>query len=145
MLHLQSFQVKGPQNREISLFLRNKIGRFLRELLGNLINPTQWLAHGSHSALFTLYFGIASQSDVVKLGDDNDMPLLYWNGHNLFVHQLWEFICEGLCPGVHVTSDVITYHCSACRRRGTIERRLTLLRNNWRDCYLNIVVPLEYV
>ena len=20
-------------------------------------------------------------------------------------HQLWEFICEGLCPGVHVTSD----------------------------------------
>ena len=30
---------------------------------------------------------------------------------------------------VHVTSDVITYHCSACRRRGTIERRLTVLRN----------------
>ena len=30
---------------------------------------------------------------------------------------------------VHVTSKVITYHCSACRRRGTIERRLTLLRN----------------
>ena len=44
-------------------------------------------------------------------------------------HQLWEFICEGLCPGVHVTSDGITYHCSACRRRGTIERRLMLLRN----------------
>ena len=31
--------------------------------------------------------------------------------------------------GVHVTSDVVTHHCSACRRRGTIERRLTLLRN----------------
>ena len=29
------------------------------------------------------------------------------------LHQLWEFMCEGLCPGVHVTSDVITYHCSA--------------------------------
>ena len=54
---------------------------------------------------------------------------LYWNGHNLFAHQLYQFICEGLCPGVHVTSDVITYHCSVCRRRGTIERRLTLLRN----------------
>ena len=26
-----------------------------------------------------------------------------------------------------------------------IECRLTLLRNTWRDCYLNIVVPLEYV
>ena len=25
---MQSFQVEGPQNREISLFLRNKIGRF---------------------------------------------------------------------------------------------------------------------
>ena len=61
------------------------------------------------------------------------------------VHQLWEFICEGLCLGVHVTSNVITYHCSACRRRGTIERRLTLLRNTWLDCYLNIVVPLEYL
>ena len=27
---------------------------------------------------------------------------LYWNGQHLFVHQLWEFICEGLtlsgCP-----------------------------------------------
>ena len=46
-----------------------------------------------------------------------------------FGHQLWEFICEGLTHSVHVTSNVITYHCSACRRRGTIERRLTLLRN----------------
>ena len=27
--------------------------------------------------------------------------------------------------GVHVTSNVITYPCSAGRRRGTIERRLT--------------------
>ena len=32
--------------------------------------------YGSPSALFTFYFGIASQSDVVKPGDDNDMPLL---------------------------------------------------------------------
>ena len=29
--------------------------------------------------------------------------VLYWNGHNLFVHQLWEFICEAVrvsvrCP-----------------------------------------------
>ena len=39
------------------------------------------------------------------------------------------FVIHSLCMGVHVTSDVITYHCSACRRRGTIERRLTLLRN----------------
>ena len=31
--HMQSFQVEGPQDREISLFLRIKIGRFLRELL----------------------------------------------------------------------------------------------------------------
>ena len=48
-------------------------------------------------------------------------------------YQLWEIICEGLThsltPDVHVTSNVITYRCSACRRRGTIERRLTLLRN----------------
>ena len=27
----------------------------------------------------------------------------------------------------------------------TIECRLTLLRDTWRDCYLNIVVSLEYV
>ena len=27
----QSFQVEGPQNREISLFIGNKIGRFFRE------------------------------------------------------------------------------------------------------------------
>ena len=45
--------------------------------------------------------------------------LFYWNGQKL--------VCT-LCLGVHVTSDVITYHFSACRRRGTIERRLTLLR-----------------
>ena len=37
--------------------------------------------------------------------------------------QLWEFMCEGFRPHVNVTSNVITYHCSACRRRGTIERR----------------------
>ena len=35
----------------------------------------------------------------------------YWNGQNEFGHQLWQFICEGLCLGVHVTSDVIMYHC----------------------------------
>ena len=23
---------------------------------------------------------------------------LYWNGHNLFGHQLWELICDSLCP-----------------------------------------------
>ena len=43
---------------------------------------------------------------------------------------------------VHVTSNVITYHCSAWLRTivrlGTIERRLTLLRNITSDCYLNI-------
>ena len=37
---------------------------------------------------------------------------------------------------------VVTYHCSAWLRtivrRGTIERRLTLLRNITSDCYLNI-------
>ena len=58
ILRNQSFQVEGPQNREISLFLRNKIGRF-------------FYVYGSPSALFTFYFGIASQSDVVKPGDDN--------------------------------------------------------------------------
>ena len=39
------------------------------------------------------------------------------------------FVRDSLCPGVHVMSDVIAYHCSACRRRGTIEGRLTSLRN----------------
>ena len=33
----------------------------------------------------------------------------------------WDFICEGLThslsPGVHVTSDVIMYHCSAGHNR----------------------------
>ena len=53
------------------------------------------------------------------------------------------FVRDSLTHCVHVTSNVITYHCSASRRRGTIERRLTLLRNTWRDCYLNTVVPLE--
>ena len=66
-LPLQSFQVEGPQNREISLYLRNKIGRFFTGTFqGN---------YGSPSASFT-FFGIASQSDVVKPGDDNDMPFL---------------------------------------------------------------------
>ena len=54
---------------------------------------------------------------------------------------------DSLCPDVHVTSNVITYHCywtstyvlRTIVRRGTIERRLTLLRNITSDCYLNIV------
>ena len=49
---------------------------------------------------------------------------------------------DSITHSVHVTSKVFMYHCSAFRRRGTIERRLTLLRNKGRDCYLNIVVPL---
>ena len=32
VVSLQSFQVEGPQNRKISLFIGNTIGRFLREL-----------------------------------------------------------------------------------------------------------------
>ena len=52
-----------------------------------------------------------------------------------------------LHPDVHVTSNVITYNCyltstyvlRTIGRRGTIESRLTLLRNITSDCYLNIV------
>ena len=43
------------QNREI--FCGNFSMRFLKRY-----RPTQWLAYGSSSALFTFYFGIASQS-----------------------------------------------------------------------------------
>ena len=47
-----------------------------------------------------------------------DKTSLYTSSGSLFVRD-----------SVHVTSNVITYHCSAGRRRGTIDRRLTLLRN----------------
>ena len=67
--------------------------------------------------------------------------MLYWNGHNLFVHQLlglylWLTHSVGLS---HVTSDVI--RTIVVRRR----HRLTLLRNTWRDWYLNTGVPLDYI
>ena len=60
------------QNREIFLrelfkALPNKIG---------LRNVILRRAYRSSSALFIFYFGIASQSDVVEPGDDNDVPLL---------------------------------------------------------------------
>ena len=40
---LQSFHVEGPQNREISLFIENAIGRFLRELFKVEKNSRQQL------------------------------------------------------------------------------------------------------
>ena len=57
------------------------------------------------------------------------------------------FVRYSLHPDVHVTSNVITYNCYLTStyvlrtivRRGTIESRLTLLRNITSDCYLNIV------
>ena len=31
---------------------------------------------------------------------------LYWNGQNLFVHQLWEFICDSGCRDVQCPRHV---------------------------------------
>ena len=83
---VQSFQVDGPQNREISLLLGNIIGRFVLRKRFKAekqsatscdyepmsIRPAAFITE--LLALFTLYFGIASESDVVEPGDD--MPLL---------------------------------------------------------------------
>ena len=78
---IQSFQVGGPQHREISLFLRNKIGRFLTgTCLFKALPKTIGLRNDFRTVIPSLrrclgptfYFGIASQSDVVKPGDDND-------------------------------------------------------------------------
>ena len=61
-------------------FYETKSGDFLRELLKALHKIiglyTQSLAYGSPSALFTFYFAIAPQSDVVKPGDDNDIIII---------------------------------------------------------------------
>ena len=40
---------------------------------------------------------------------------LYWNGHNLFAHQLLGlYLCVRVGGWLsYVTSDVITYHCCA--------------------------------
>ena len=85
MNELQSFQVDGPQNREISLFIGNTIGRFLRELFQAGKQSANSCDYGPISirpvafitellALFTLYFVIASEPDVVEPG--GNMPLL---------------------------------------------------------------------
>ena len=77
--------------------------------------------------------------------------LLYWNGHNLFVHQLlWVYLWF-----THsLTHSLIHSECPRHVERinyvplfgvDPIECRLTLFRNTWRECYLNTVVPLEYV
>ena len=58
-------------------FHETKSGDFSRELFKALPKTIGILilshAYGSPSALFTFYFGTASQSDVVKPGDDNDI------------------------------------------------------------------------
>ena len=56
----------------------------------------------------------------------------YWNGHNLFVHQLLGGYLR-VTPGVHFTSDVI--RTIVVRRR----HQLALLRNTWRDCSSNTI------
>ena len=81
---LQSFQVGGPQNREISQFIGNTIGRFftITFQVGKTVNNSSF-DYGPISirpaafitellALFTLYFCIASESHVVEPGDDNN-------------------------------------------------------------------------
>ena len=65
----QSFQVEGPQKREISLFLRNKIGRFLRGLF-KVLPKTIGLRNDLRTVVLRrcLFFILAftSQSDVVN-------------------------------------------------------------------------------
>ena len=72
MLQLQSFQVDGPQNREISLFTGNTIGRFFTITFQGGKQSATSCDYGPISirpaafityllALFTLYFGIASE------------------------------------------------------------------------------------
>ena len=51
----------------------------------------------------------------------------YWNGHNLFVHQLLGVNCaSGWVSAVQFTSDVI---CTIVRRRPNRMPNYTLLRN----------------
>ena len=61
-------------------FYETKSGDFSWELFKALPKTKGLLRKDLHtvvrSALFTFNFGMASQSDVVKPGDDNDMPLL---------------------------------------------------------------------
>ena len=56
----------------------------------------------------------------------------------------WEFICDSIthseCPR-HVERNNYVPLFGV----DPIECRLTLLRNTWRDCYLNTVVPLYYI
>ena len=84
----QSFQVDGPQNREISLFIGNTIGRFLTITFQGGKTSATSCDYGPISlrpaafitellALFTLYFGIASESDVVEPGDDMQLLCLF--------------------------------------------------------------------
>ena len=40
-----------------------------------------------------------------KTSLDTSSGSLYWNGQNKFVHQLWEFICEGLAHSVWVSTS----------------------------------------
>ena len=64
------------------------------------------------------------------------MILLYWNGHNLFEHQLIGLYLRVRGMAVQFTSDVI--RTIVVRHR----HRLALLRNTWRDCSSNTVLPL---
>ena len=62
------------------------------------------------------------------------------------------FVRDSGCPDVHVTSDVIKYHCSALHNRTSSyvityhgsachNRTSTYLITS--DCYLNIVISLD--
>ena len=82
-----------------------------------------------------------------------------WNGSNNILLEWTKLVCTPALGvylwGIHsLTHSWCQRHVernyvplfgvqTACRRRGKIERRLTLLRNTWRDCYLNTVVPLD--
>ena len=58
-----------------------------------------------------------------------NMTMLYRNGQNLLVHQLWEFICDSVGRDVQWPRHVERNNAFPLFGVDPIECRLTLLRN----------------
>ena len=69
--------------------------------LGNSVYPALPVSF-PRSAIVALAYCLLEGSANYNTRQEVKKPYLYCNGQNLFVHQLWEFICEGLtlsgCP-----------------------------------------------
>ena len=74
---LRASKLKDHKIGRSPYFKGTKSGDFLRKLFKALPKTIGLPGYGSPSALYTFYLGIASKSNIIKPGDDNDICHFY--------------------------------------------------------------------